>query len=114
MRNRSVALQQSCEGFFYTSPAYMSICFWKKRHVSFDWVKIKGDHEFAKEAKLKGSKGLFLNLGGQNRKFVKLGGPKVHFSLYIYGKVTSHIMFKKWKENFVRIKHTILFCYGLK
>jgi len=43
--------------------------------------KIKGGHGFAKRVKLKGPKVLFLNLGGQNHKFVKLRRPKVHFSL---------------------------------
>jgi len=44
-------------------------------------IKIKGDHEFAKRVKLKGPKMLFLNLGDQNRKFVKLRRPKIYFSL---------------------------------
>lgn len=34
--------------------------------------------------KLKEAKVLFSNLGGQNRKFVKLEGSKVHFSLNLY------------------------------
>ena len=54
--------------------------------LSFDWVKIKGDYGFAKWVKLKGLKVLFLNLGDQNRKFVKFRGPKVHFSLFFISK----------------------------
>jgi len=85
-----------------------------KRHVSFDWVKIKEDHEFAKGVKLKGPKVLFLNLGDQNRKFVKLGGPKVHFIQNIikvsksYAIVLILLLFTaktywKWLKNMLKI-----------
>lgn len=48
-------------------------------HVSFDRVKIKGGQGFAKGLKL-GSNSAILKINGQNRKFCKLEGPKVHFS----------------------------------
>ena len=46
----------------------------KMQHVSFDRVKIKGDHCFVKGLKLWVAKCAILEIGGQNRKFVKLGG----------------------------------------
>jgi len=63
--------------FFFTGHLLMcQLVSKKKRHVRFDWVKIKGDYGFAKWVKLKGPKVIFLNLGDQNRKFVKLGVHK--------------------------------------
>jgi len=57
------------------------------RHISFDRVKIKGDHSFVKGVKLEGSKVQFSNLGGQNRKFVKFEKLKVHFNLNIIHRI---------------------------
>jgi len=51
--------------------------FYIKKYLHQLWPSQNyGDHGFVKGVKLKGAKVLFLNLGGQNRKFVKLGGQK--------------------------------------
>ena len=42
----------------------VNILYKENIHISFDCVKIKGDHGFAKGVKLKGAKVLFSNLGG--------------------------------------------------
>jgi len=58
-----------------------------------------------KGVKLKRQKLLFLNLGDQNRKFVKVGGPKVHFvnnTFLLYPQKEKYIFFLNPEQHGIK------------
>ena len=53
------------------------------RHVSFDQVKIKGGHDFAKRVKLEGPIVLFSKLGAKIASFANLEGQKCILAYFL-------------------------------